>query len=342
MPETVVRPHASQHDAIEDLPLVTDSATVTGVEALDENRREEAIDAIERTLAEAGVDASPEAFGAARSALVEAGRPDLARRVATLAERCERPVPMLVRVRLSVDDGEFDYLAGQYVGLRYDGTSRAYSLASSPTGDELELCVRRVPGGRLSPQLCDRLAVGDSVTIRGPHGDLLLQDPSPRDQAFLATGTGVAPFRGMVRYLLEEDLDRYEGRERDVWVFLGAAWADDLPYRELFRALDREHDHVHFVPTCSREPAIGPWAGETDYVQHTFLEHVDDRAVTGAVDRRVERWLASEPDSGVDARLDPTNLEVYACGLDAMVHGLVGAAEAVGVPPACIDSEGFG
>jgi ferredoxin-NADP reductase len=265
----------------------------------------------------------------------------VARRIATPAARYDRPKPMLAKARFATDQ-PLDFLAGQYVGMRYRGTPRAYSIASSPSRDDLEICVRRVPGGRLSPQLCDDLAVGDEVTIRGPYGDLVLQDQSSRDVVFLATGTGVAPFKSMIDYLFEEERDVHRGERRDVWLFLGAAWRDDLPYHEAFQERARERENFNYVPCLSREPTITDWEGETDYVQHALLKHVDDSAVTAGLGARHERWIRERPDTGIESRIVPDDVEVYACGINAMVYSLVRAVERLGVPEERIESEGFG
>lgn len=342
-----VREHASQHEAIGDLPLVTESAWVTEVAKMDRDRRSEVTAAIadwleKRDLAgEYGPIEGPEDWRRLPSKLVDDGFPGVGRRIATLAERYDRPKPMLARVRFRAEES-VDFVAGQYVGLRYDGTSRAYSLASSPTRDHLEICVRRVPGGRLSPAICETMAPGDEVTVRGPYGDLVLQDPSSRDLVFLATGTGVAPFKSMIDYVFETGLDEFEGRRRDVWLFLGAAWKDDLPYRAAFRDRHRRRENFHFVPCLSREPVLSDWDGETDYVQHALLKHTGPGTVTAGLGERLEKWLGKRPDSDVEARVDPSNCEVYACGINAMVHSLVKAVERLGVPESRIDSEGFG
>ncbi|MEF8851092.1 MAG: FAD-binding oxidoreductase [Haloarculaceae archaeon] len=342
-----VRQHKSKHERIADLPLVTESATVVGVEAMDRDRTSEVREAVDHWFEEAGLAdrydsvSDYEDWAALVDELHEDGYHRFARRCDTLRERFERPHPMLTRIELAPDD-PFEFLAGQYVGLRYRGNSRAYSIASSPTRDTVEICVRRVPGGRLSPKLVGDLAVGDEVTMRGPRGDLVLNDPSPRDAVFLATGTGVAPLKGMIDYAFETGQDVYDGETRDVWLFLGAGWADDLPYNDQFREYAREHDHFHYVPCLSRESYLTDWDGERDYVQHSLLKHVDETALQTGLSRRMERWFERDPDSGVEARIDPGNAEVYACGINAMVHSLVTAAEKVGVPDDCIDAEGFG
>jgi len=342
-----VRTHVDQHDAIDDLPLITETAEVTEVEQLDENRQDSIVDAINRQLDDGalteryGPVTGPEDWADLRPRLREDGYADLARRIGTLTERYGRPRPMLTRIRFRTEE-PVDFVAGQYIGLHYDDTSRAYSLANSPTEDELEICVRRVPGGKLSPTLCEEIAVGDQVTVRGPYGELVLNDHSPRDIVFLATGTGVAPLKGMIDYLFETGRDSHEGTDRDIWLFLGAAWRDDLPYYEAFNRRQDRHENFHFVPCLSREPILSEWDGETAYVQHAMLKHADDDAVTAALGDELERWLTREPQSGINARFDPSDIEVYACGINAMVHSLVKAVERLGVPDERIESEGFG
>lgn len=343
-PDTAVREHVAVHESIGDLPLVTKSARVTDVTAMDYDRENEVTEAINDRLDSAGLGrslAGAEDWERLRDKLITEGRAKLVRRLSTLAERYGRPKPMLVRVRLRTET-DIDYLAGQYIGIRYDGTSRAYSLSSSPTQEELELSVRRVPGGRLSPELCGDMSVGDRVTVRGPYGELVLNEPSQRDIVFLATGTGVAPFKGMVDYLFETGRDEHRGHERNIWLFLGAAWEDDLPYREAFEDLAAQRENFHFVPCLSRESVLTDWDGETDYVQHSLLKHTAGDAVTAPLDEELEQWLRTDPDSGVEARLDPSNVDVYACGINAMVHSLVLSAERLGVPAERIESEGFG
>jgi len=312
---------------------------VTDVETMDRDRREEARRAARETFERAGVSV-PDDAATLRERATELP-PPAARRVRTALERLDRDRPMLVRAAFETDR-RVEYLAGQYVGLRYDGTSRAYSLSSSPTQDHLEICVRRVMDGRLSPKLCGDLQVGDEFTLRGPHGDLVLGEPSGRDLVCLATGTGVAPLKGMIEYLFDTGGDEHGGQRRDVWLFLGAAWADDLPYHDRFRALAAEHANFHYVPTVSRESALSEWDGETDYVQHALLKHVDSGTVTAPVGEELGEWLTEDPVADDRARIDPNDVEVYACGINAMVYSLVRAAESLGVAERHIHSEGFG
>jgi CDP-4-dehydro-6-deoxyglucose reductase len=359
-----VRPHLSQHEAAEQLPLVTESATVTDVTALDRSRNDAVVRAIRETLDDRGSVAwqrrRPESDGATRGFIrnqldaVEWGTPlnqylterakrgRTAGRLAALQERYLRPYPSLLSVTVETDD-PVEFVAGQYLCIRYEGTTRPYSVASSPDRDDLEFCIRRVPGGRLTSELADTLSPGDEVTLRGPYGEFVMHPPSGRDLVFLATGTGVAPFRSMIDYCFERGRDSHDGRTRDVWVFLGCAWKDDLPYRERFRELASEHDHVHFVPSLTREPYLTDWNGERDYVQHALVKYVDDDALAGVdLPREFERFRNEPRHVDVSASLRPDDMEVYACGINAMVYGLVDAVKRLGVPERHVEFEGFG
>lgn len=347
--------HNSQHEAAEELPLISDAATITGIEIMDQERREDVIDAVKLLLEVYneedwldGVSGADDIdWTSLRNVLetdtesgTESRKAVLSTKLDTLQNRYEREHPMLVSIRFQTED-TFDFVPGQYVTLRYEEVARTYSIASSPNNDEMELCIRRVPGGTLTPKLCETLAVGDEISIRGPNGDFVLTEPSEQHLVFIATGTGVAPFKSMIEYTFEEDLA--DGDSRDVWLFLGSSWKDDLPYRETFRTLDAEHENFHFVPTLTREKYLSRWDGETAYVQQTLMKYFDSEAVdASALDENVRPYLDEEPATDIDARLDPNTMEAYACGLNAMVFSLIDAVKTTGVSEEMIDAEGYG
>jgi CDP-4-dehydro-6-deoxyglucose reductase len=168
---------------------------------------------------------------------------------------------------------------------------------------------------------------------------MVLDGPSDRDLVFMATGTGVAPFKSMIDYVFEHGWD--EGRH--VWLFLGCGWEDDLPYREAFREYDRTREGFHFVPSLTREELLTDWAGETDYIQRVLLSYLDDDALDGvSLPSELAAYRDAEPARDIDARIDPADVELYACGITAMVGTLVAAARAVGVNDEHMEYEGFG
>lgn len=344
-----VRDHNSAHEAAEALPLVTDTAAVTAVEPVDEDRSAE----IERRAAillseigesdlVGGSDEDPSIDWEGVRLLIDGAEGRRASELSTLASRYDRSYPSLMHLRFDVDDEAFGFVPGQYVTIRFDETPRPYSVASSPNADEVELCIRRVPDGELTSELFDHVEVGDEITVRGPNGEFVPNEPSERDVAMLATGTGVAPLHSMIRYAFEEGRDEVDGEKRDYWLFLGAGWEDDLSYRNAFRAIEQEHDNFHFVPTLSRESVLSEWNGETEYVQRTFVKYLDPDAVDDDDLGKFAQYRQSDPVYDIDARIDPGHLEVYACGVTAMVNGITRTAKQIGVPAEHIDGEGFG
>jgi ferredoxin-NADP reductase len=184
----------------------------------------------------------------------------------------------------------FGFVAGQWLSFKTakpDGEeiTRAYSIASPPSEDNrFALCLNRVQDGFTSNYLCD-MKVGDEIACQGPFGDFILRPPM-RDTVFIATGTGIAPFRSMLHWLLADE-SRHQGNQLSL-VF-GNRTEKDIYYHDEFLRLSAEHANFLYQPTLSRG---GPeWQGLRGYVQ----EHVP--AIT-------------------QARSD---MHAYICGLDKMV-----------------------
>jgi ferredoxin--NADP+ reductase len=158
---------------------------------------------------------------------------------------------------LEIDRPEFDCRIGQSVGLIVEGPFsqagrddlelghqhhfRLYTVADKPRlldngKPEIKLCVRRCAyidefsgeryPGIASNYLCDR-AVDDLVSLNGPFG-LPFDVPADRnaDLLLISMGTGIAPFRALVKYIYQDVAD-WQGR---IWLFHGARTGLDLLY----------------------------------------------------------------------------------------------------------------
>src|SRR5215831_3405548 len=78
---------------------------------------------------------------------------------------------------------------------------RPYSIASLPDGNRFELCLNLVKEGIFSPHLF-AMKPGDTVEMGDPLGFFVVRNPN-KEALFIATGTGIAPFRAMVPGYLE-------------------------------------------------------------------------------------------------------------------------------------------
>jgi ferredoxin-NADP reductase len=186
----------------------------------------------------------------------------------------------------------FDYRAGQYMKVGVAGRrSGSFSLASSPRDAHLEFCVELIPGGRLTPAMFT-LAVGDRVVLGERAKGSLRLDTSARTHLMVATVTGVAPLRSLLRQAL------HDGVAGEFVVLHGASHADELPYAEELGRLAAADARVSYVATVSRPGASrnAGWSGST-----------------GRVDE-----LASATAAG----LDPATTHVYATGNAGMISNV--------------------
>ncbi len=95
-----------------------------------------------------------------------------------------------------------DFRAGQWINLALPRSrdQREYTVYSSPADDYLEVLVKEVPDGAVSPAL-RRRRPGDALEVEGPHGSFTLVEGAREKTRFLfcATGTGVSPFHCFAR-----------------------------------------------------------------------------------------------------------------------------------------------
>lgn len=149
---------------------------------------------------------------------------------------------------------------------------RAYSLASSPEDDELEICVDLVAGGPGSTHLF-QLEPGAEVAFTGPFGSFALAEPPPVPLVFVGEGTGVAPLRPMVRRALER------GGDRPITVLQGARYDHELVYRDDFEAWAATHPRLQWEPVLlATEAEVGPIDALEELVIERFVRDDDDRS----------------------------------------------------------------
>lgn len=163
-----------------------------------------------------------------------------------------------------------DFKAGQWISLDvwHPGLKqyvpRQYSVASPPSQhQQINLLFNRVPEGPGSNFMFG-LHEGDPVTFQGPNGSFFLQEKPGRDLVFVATGTGIAPFRSMLSTFLAQS------ETGTLTLYWGLRSQRDLYYQEELEALARRHPNFSFITTLSR-PEHG-WKGSTGRVT-TLVEN---------------------------------------------------------------------
>ncbi len=178
---------------------------------------------------------------------------------------------------------------GQAIGVVAPGTDdagkphklRLYSLCSPASGEDGNLSriattVKRTTDehrethrffmGVASNYLCN-LHEGDTASITGPTGRkfLLPRHPADHDYLFIATGTGIAPFRGMILDLLNA------GSKSKITLVMGSSYRTDLLYDDLFTRLAAAHPNFTYLTAVSREVQLD--IARPMYVQDRMATH---------------------------------------------------------------------
>jgi len=94
------------------------------------------------------------------------------------------------------------FQTGQFVILCRPGTieQREYSVYSGENDEYVEVLVREVANGKVTPRL-KKMQPGDDLEVDGPFGFFRFQPAMFPTQKFLfvATGTGISPFHSFIK-----------------------------------------------------------------------------------------------------------------------------------------------
>lgn len=128
-----------------------------------------------------------------------------------------------------------------------DGEGKVYAITVKRTIDE-EWTTHALFLGVASNFLCDRHP-GDEIKITGPAGKrfVLPVDVNAHDYLFLATGTGIAPYRGMLLDLFAA------GCTSRITLIMGSPYSTDLIYHEELLEMAAKHPNFTYLTAISRE-----------------------------------------------------------------------------------------
>ena len=197
-------------------------------------------------------------------------------------------------------------------------------------GNTISLCVRRaeyfdpVTGmvdpakkGVCSNFLCD-VQPGDEVSVAGPVGKTMLLPTDPtKDVIMIATGTGIAPFRGFLHRLFMENTLARHMFGGSAWLVLGVPVSGGLLYKEEFDCMMRNASpgQLKIDYAISREMTNTIDGGKL-YVQHVIAQNGKE--------------LFDRLDAGA---------QVYFCGLKGMMPPILETLETVAESQGVVWSE---
>lgn len=145
----------------------------------------------------------------------------------------------------------FDFSAGQVLGiaLNPDDEPRLYSIASGEKDADIEILFNVKPEGELTPKLSG-LKSGDTIYITLPFG--AFRD-NGKPAFYIATGTGIAPFRSFVR----------SHKNHEITLIHGSRIPENFYFSNEFSEVD-----IRYIQCLSKSEKTNVFNGRvTDYLK---------------------------------------------------------------------------
>lgn len=203
---------------------------------------------------------------------------------------------------------------GQSIGILPPGIGdggrehklRLYSISSPSAGERGERHLISTTVKRTIEELGDKIYLGvasnyladlkpgEKVNMTGPSGRRFLLPENAQDfnYIFFATGTGIAPFRGMIRELFDN------GYNKECFLVFGCSYRTDLLYSDFFEEMHERNPNFNYITCISREERRTD--GSKRYVQTALDDHKDILAPV----------------------LSRENTLIYICGMKGMEAGI--------------------
>ena len=175
---------------------------------------------------------------------------------------------------------ELNFKAGQFMMIHCNGKEKPFSIGSHPSEKTLDFLIKVHQNGKITPKLCN-LKKGSPLKISGPYGTFIVKSTLDKEIFFIASGTGISPFRAMVKEALKNNSDKK--------ITLIFGFRNDFYYKKEFEKLEQEYSNFNLIPSCSAPKKT--WKGKTGRV----TEHIKE--------------IIKSPDYK----------EVYICGMPEMV-----------------------
>ncbi|MCF7912137.1 MAG: 2Fe-2S iron-sulfur cluster binding domain-containing protein [Candidatus Cloacimonetes bacterium] len=212
------------------------------------------------------------------------------------------------------DSSTINFKAGQYIQLhsaRYgkvkQSVSRAYSISSNQSSTDLvQVIIRLVPKGICTTWVHEYLKEGDDVEFTGPYGDFYIRD-TDKDIIFIAGGSGMAPIKSMLEWLLEIN------SPRKIFYFFGARCKEDLYLTEYLYEFENKLADFEYHPVLSQPGEEDKWQGKTGYIT-PYLK---------------------------DVIRDSKNTEAYLCGSPGMINSVSKGLKEYGISESDIFYDSF-
>lgn len=192
-------------------------------------------------------------------------------------------------------DKNFSFRPGQYMewtlklrDIDARGNRRYFTLASSPTEEEIHLGVKFYPESSSFKNRLLVLPIGGEIIASQTSGDFVLPKNKEQGLVFIAGGIGITPFRSMIQYLLDNN------EKRNITLFYSNKTVEDISYKNVFdRAQAELGIRTFYILTDKNENIFDP---------NIIIGRIDAQIITKEVPGCVNKiFYISGPHSMVKA-----------------------------------------
>lgn len=193
--------------------------------------------------------------------------------------------PMLWKKQLSPDTFEFafakqkdfKFIPGQYMEWTLPqkntdsrGNRRYFSISSSPAEKEIKIAVKFYnPSSSYKKELLN-LEAGNIINAAQVSGDFTLPKKIKTPIVFIAGGVGIAPFRSMIQYIIDKDL------QTDIIIIYSNKTVNDILFLDIFEKAKNNGVKTIYNLTDLKSVPWG-WGGTKGYVTKDYIhKYVND------------------------------------------------------------------
>ncbi len=146
------------------------------------------------------------------------------------------------------------------------GNRRYFTLASSPTENDLHLGIRFYEEGSSFKQALGKMDGRTKIVAAQIAGDFTLPQDPRQKLVFIAGGIGITPFRSMLKYLLDTQ------QRRDIVLFYANRTADEIVYKDVLSAAQTKLGIETFCILTNTEAIPRNWNGLVGRISERMIQ----------------------------------------------------------------------
>ncbi len=168
--------------------------------------------------------------------------------------------------KLAYTPGQFLLWSLPHAKSDMRGHRRYFTIASSPTESELMVVTKLAEKSSTFKTHMKEMTDEQEMMVSSRDGDFVLPKNPNQHVVFIAGGVGIAPFRSMVKYLLDTK------KSQPITLLYSNNLAEEIAFKELFDEAQRTFGMKTIYTLTDKEHLPADWQGKTGYVSGDLIK----------------------------------------------------------------------